>query len=97
MEGQKNIMLRFKGVRRKLDKHKGGGGAATSKVLSLVGNGIFRIFSTSFFRSFIKYFIIICVSILSVSQDGLLLLIKFLKFICFVLLLGGGRKLFRHL
>jgi hypothetical protein len=47
------IMLRFKGVSRKLDKLKGGGVAA-SKVLSLkiVGNGIFRVFSTSSVRSF---------------------------------------------
>ena len=79
-----------------------------SKVSSfqIVGNGIFRVFSTSFVKSiFINYFIIICVSILSGSQDGLLLLIDrsaqlFKKMqICFLLGGGGGggRKLFRHL
>ena len=50
------IMLRFKGVSRKLGKLRGGGGVgvAASKVLSLkiVGNGIFRVFSTSSVRSF---------------------------------------------
>jgi hypothetical protein len=38
---------------------------------------------------FINYFIIICVLILSVSQDGLLLLIKFLKFIS----VGGAKAI----
>jgi hypothetical protein len=71
-----------------------------SKISSfqIVGNGIFIVFSTSFVKSFfINYFIIICVSILSGSQDGLLLLLigrsvqLFKKMqICFLLGVGGG-------